>query len=157
MWFLVLVILRFFQGGCREMKGEKMDRKRRGMKEEKKKTRIENLSSGEILTDNLKWNRAFVLISSDLRRLGYVYISRVAPHYCGMTVLCWAFILIHPPVSAPRKRCFWIISISALASHWRSAVMEFSLIIMFLQNTASNVSSAKFIESSKWRFPYKET
>lgn len=36
------------------MKGEKMDRKRRGMKEEKKKTRIENLSSGEILTDNLK-------------------------------------------------------------------------------------------------------
>ena len=36
------------------MKGEKMDRKRRGMKEEKKKTRIEKLSSGEILTDNLK-------------------------------------------------------------------------------------------------------
>lgn len=80
MWFLVLVILRFFQGGCREMKGEKMDRKRRGMKEEKKKTRMENLSSGEILTDNLKWNGAFVLISSDLRRLGYMYISRVAPH-----------------------------------------------------------------------------
>lgn len=132
------------------MKGEKMDRKRREWRK-RKKARIENLSSGEILTDNLRETGAFVLISSDLRRLGYMYISRVALHYCGMTVLCWAFILIHPQCQPRGRDAFELFPSTALTySHWRSAVIEFSLIIMFLQ-TLLNVSSAANVESSKMR------